>query len=145
MVREDSVRSFQAYSVGVYIIIAFALAMSLMIVMNRMKSSLMEQQQELATMRVLGVFRGEITLSWLLQSLLQYALAVLIGLPAGAVAACLILREMSTARREYPFANRPQEFLLAAGILLLFLLLGHFLSMRKLKRWNLAEMGRVFE
>ncbi len=145
VVREDSVRSFQAYSVGVYIIIAFALAMSLMIVMNRMKSSLMEQQQELATMRVLGVFRGEITFSWLLQSLLQYALAVLIGLPAGAVAACLILREMSTARREYPFANRPQEFLLAAGILLLFLLLGHFLSMRKLKRWNLAEMGRVFE
>lgn len=145
VVREDSVRSFRAYSVGVYIVIAFALAMSLMIVMNRMKSSLMEQRQELATMRVLGVFRGEITLSWLLQSLLQYVLAALVGLPAGAFAARLILREMSTAKREYPFADRPREYALAAGVLLLFVLLGHFLSMRKLKRWNLAEMGRVFE
>ena len=145
VVREDSVRSFRAYSVGVYIVIAFALGMSLMIVMNRMKSSLMEQRQELATMRVLGVFRGEITLSWLLQSLLQYALAALVGLPAGAVAARLILREMSTARREYPFADRPREYALAAGVLLLFVLLGHFLSMRKLKGWNLAEMGRVFD
>ena len=96
-------------------------------------------------MRMLGVFRGEITLSWLLQSLLQYALAALVGLPAGAVAARLILREMSTARREYPFADRPREYALAAGVLLLFVLLGHFLSMRKLKGWNLAEMGRVFD
>lgn len=35
VVREDSVRSFQAYSVGVYIIIAFALAMSLINDANR--------------------------------------------------------------------------------------------------------------
>ena len=145
VIRQDRIRSFQSYSIGVYIIIAFALAMSLMIVQNRMKSSLMEQQHKLATMRVLGVHYAEISVSWLLQSVLQYVIAAIAGLPAGAVAARVILLEMSTSKREYPFANRAEEYLLAAGILLLFILLGHFLSMRQLKRWNLAEAGRTME
>ena len=145
VVRQDRIRSFQSYSIGVYIIIAFALAMSLMIVQNRMKSSLMEQQHRLATMRVLGVHNKEISVSWLLQSILQYVIAAIAGLPAGAVAAQVILHEMSTSKREYPFANRAEEYLFASGILLLFILLGHFLSMRQLKRWNLAEAGRTME
>ena len=101
----------------------------------------MEQQHSLATMRVLGVYYEEISISWLLQSILQYVIAAIAGLPAGAVAARVILHEMSTAKREYPLANRAEEYLLASGILFLFILLGHFLSMRQLKRWNLAEAG----
>ena len=66
-------------------------------------------------------------------------------LPAGTVAAMVILHEMSTSKREYPFANRVEEYLFALGIMLLFILLGHFLSMRQLKRWNLAEAGRTME
>lgn len=145
VVRQDRIRSFQSYSIGVYIIIAFALAMSLMIVQNRMKSNLMEQQHSLATMRVLGIHNKEISVSWLLQSILQYVIAVIAGLPAGTVAAVVILHEMSTSKREYPFANRVEEYLFALGIMLLFILLGHFLSMRQLKRWNLAEAGRTME
>ena len=61
VVRQDRIRSFQSYSIGVYIIIAFALAMSLMILQNQMRSSLMEQQHRLATMRVLCVHNKEIS------------------------------------------------------------------------------------
>ena len=51
----------------------------------------MEQQHRLATMRVLGVHNKEISVSWLLQSILQYVIAAIAGLPAGAVAAQVIL------------------------------------------------------
>ena len=93
----------------------------------------------------MGLSRRRRSVSWLLQSILQYVIAAIAGLPAGAVAAQVILHEMSTSKREYPFANRAEEYLFALGILLLFILLGHFLSMRQLKRWNLAEAGRTME
>ena len=145
LIRQDRLRSFKSYSIGVWIIICFAVAMSLMIVHNRMKSNLLEQQHELATMRILGIYRGEISFAWLLQSLLQFILAAAVGIPAGAASARLILQQMSTVKREYPFANRAEEYLLSALILLLFILLGHFLSMLQLKRWNLAENSKTTE
>lgn len=145
LVRQDRQRSFASYSIGVWIIICFAVSMSLTIIYNRMKSNLLEQQHELTTMRILGIFRGEISIAWLSQSLLQFILAAAVGIPAGAAAARFILQQMSTIKREYPFANRWEDYLLAVLISLLFVLFGHFLSMAQLKRWNLAENSKTTE
>ena len=145
LLREGRMKSFESYSIGVWIIICFAAAMGLMIVYNRMKSNITEQQSELTTLRILGVYRGEISGAWLLQSLTQFVLAALAGLPLGALAAKVILGQMSTSKREYPFADRPWEYLLASIILLLCILAGHVMSMAQLRKWNLAENSKTAE
>ena len=69
LMREGNEKTFATYSLGVYILIAFAVLMGLIIVYNTTQTNLYEQKKELAVMRAIGFQVRDISNIWMLQSM----------------------------------------------------------------------------
>jgi ABC-type antimicrobial peptide transport system permease subunit len=65
------------------VIIGFAVIIGLTIVYNTAQTNLLEKKKELCILRTLGFPHGEISANWFVQSLIQYAAAVAVGMPLG--------------------------------------------------------------
>ncbi len=61
------------------------------------------------------------------------------GFPTGMAVAKTALRRLTTEGREYVFANSWREYLVTAALVFLYMLAGHFLSMRSMRAWDLVE------
>lgn len=139
-VRKTITELFDSYNFIVWIFIAFSVVIGLVIVVTTMKTSLLRRQRELCVMRTLGFYRSEISFSWLIQSFIQLIFSIIIGLPLGVAAAKLILKQINTDLRTYPFSAGPREYITAALLVTSYVLLSHFFSMNSIRRWNLAEV-----
>ena len=145
LLRKTTEESFSRFSVGVFVILVFSFLLGLLIVFHTTKANITEQRQELVIIRILGTQRRQISRCWLGQSLAQYLLALLIGLPAGTAIARYVLAEMSTNLREYPFSGEPGQYLFTVLLVLAFVLVSHMLAMTEMRRWNLAEESKTHE
>ena len=61
------------------------------------------------------------------------------GIPAGVLVTQGVLIKMEAEDRSYPFVNAPYIYLLTAGLVLVYVIIGHIVSMRSLKRWDIVE------
>lgn len=145
LLRKTTEASFETFSVAVYIVLLFSFCLGMLIVFHMTKANITEQQHELGVIRILGFQRWQISFCWLGQSLVQYILALLVGLPSGTAVAKYMLAEMSTSHREYPFSNDPWQYAVTVLLVLAFVLASHFLAMAEMRRWNLAETAKSNE
>lgn len=137
--------AFDTYSIGVYIVLMFAICSGILIVFHMTRANMLEQRREIGIVRVMGFWRWQISFCWLWQSLIQYVLALIVGLPLGTFAAKYILKEMSTSYREYAFSDNINQYLMTMFVVLVFVLLSHFLAMLEMRRWNVSETVRTEE
>lgn len=145
LLQRTTQESFELYSVGVYVVIAFAFCLGMLIVFHMTKTNLVQQHRELGILRIMGLQRRQISHCWLGQSIVQYLLALALGLPIGTAVAQYILNEMSTASREYPFSSDMGQYAMTAALVLGFVLVSHMLAMAEMRRWNLAEAAKSDE
>ena len=131
---------FATYDLAAWIVIAFAVTIGFVIVLNTMLTNLYESKKELAILRTLGFQRREISRSRLSQALLQFFLACLIGLPLGALLAKAALASISTPHTEYIYVGSAADYLFTAGIILAYLVVSHIFSMRTMKKWDINEL-----
>lgn len=131
---------FATYDLAAWIVIAFAVTIGFVIVLNTMLTNLYESKKELAILRTLGFQRREISRSRLSQALLQFFLACLIGLPLGALLAKAALASISTPHTEYIYVGAAADYLFTAGIILAYLIVSHIFSMRTMKKWDITEL-----
>ena len=137
--RKGSEETFALYTLGVEILIGFAVLLGVIIVFNTMQTNLLEQKKELSVLRAIGFQISEISHIWLLQSGLQYLLSCLLGLPIGAVIARLALEGLTTADREYPFPRSPKQYFVTMALVLVYVLLSHWAAMHSIRKWDIAE------
>ena len=130
---------FETYELVSWVLIGFAILIGLVIVLNTSQTNLLEKKKELCILRTLGFTRGELSIHWFIQSLLQFLFSCILGFPAGRLIAKYVLFQLCTENREYIYANSLREFLLTAALVLAFITLSHLLAMRSLRKWDIVE------
>lgn len=130
---------------AIYILVFIAVVIGSVIIYNISQINLLESQNEIGIMKTLGVRQSYVNRTWLMESLFKYLFASLLGIPLGAIFGKFVLGKMKTRVWEYPYELSLSYILLTLGITLGFVLICHFLSMRKIEKWNLADLCRQKE
>lgn len=137
--KKNSTKDFAILDVGVSIVIGFALAMALVIVFNMEQTNLLEEERNLAVMRILGFQINQLSLSWYMQLVIQLIMACIVGLPLGGLTAWWVLQIMGTPLRTYPMVNLLLPFVISVAVVWFFATVSHFICMRQIKKWDLAR------
>lgn len=148
--KDASMRAFNARTernMGVFsgILTAFAVAMAVGIIYNAARIALSERAWELASLRVLGMTRREVSVLLLAELAVELALA----LPAGAVLgwglAHLLMRLMSSDAIDFPVVIAPATYAEAALVVLAAGLASAWLVRRHIDRLDLVAVLKVRE
>lgn len=139
LMREGNEKTFSLYSLGVYILIGFAVLLGFLIVYNTIQANLFEQRKELSVLRALGFRISEISKMWFIQTILQFIISCVIGLLIGTGISKFALAQMATEGREYPFVSDPLPYILTAAIVFLYVLISHIAAMRSIGKWDIVE------
>ncbi|HSN57072.1 MAG TPA: ABC transporter permease, partial [Candidatus Sulfomarinibacteraceae bacterium] len=123
---------------GVAMIFAGVIAFG--VVYNSASISLAERSRELASLRVLGMTRGEIATILLGELAVTTALAVPLGLAVGYVLAAVMVAGFDTEVWRLPLVVTPATYLRAAATVLGATVVSAVLVRRKLDRLDLVEV-----
>jgi putative ABC transport system permease protein len=111
--RETSARNVLFFTA---ILSAFAATIAIGVVYNNARIQLAERAWELASLRVLGFTRREVSVLLLGELALEIALAIPLGFLAGYALAALLLALMSMEVMEFPLVIFPQSYLYAGSV-----------------------------
>lgn len=132
-------RIFKTYDLAAWIIIGFAVIIGLVIVINTAQTNLLEKKRELCVLRSLGFQHSEISRKWFVQSFLQFVFSCILGLPMGIAISKFMLELLSTADREYVFANSITEYLITLLLVFAYVVVSHLIAMHSMKKWDIVE------
>ena len=128
-----------AFEISSILLNVMAIVIGFMIVFNMMQTNLKEQKRSFATMRTLGYQRRSISNANLVTSLFQFVIAMAFAIPIGMFMSKYLLNSISVPNQIYPFPKTWTMYVLSCVLVLAFLLISHFLVMRRMKKWNLPE------
>lgn len=139
IIKQEYNDRLMAFSYSSYILNAVSIVLGFMIVFNMMLTNLKEQKRTYCTIRTLGYQRRDISFSSLAMSIVQYIFAMALAIPIGIVLSKLLLNGISIPSEFFPFPKSSLMYILSIVLVLTFLLISHFISMRSMKKWNLPE------
>ena len=140
--QETTSRSMAVFSA---ILTLFAVAMAVGIVYNAARISLSERAWELASLRVLGMTRAEVSVLLLGQLSAELLLALPIGAITGWGLAVLLMRLMSSDNIDLPVVIAPSTYAWAALIVLAAGLVSALLVRQQIDRLDLVAVLKVRE
>lgn len=120
---ERMIQSFYEESVGAILVFTFILSLfaaviAFGVIYNSARISLSERDRELASLRVLGFTRGEISYIMLGEMALLVLAAIPLGLALGAAGSVLTVAALETEMMRLPIVLEPRTFALAATVVL---------------------------
>ena len=136
---EDFSGSVALINTVVYLIIAFAAALSFTVVFTLSNTNISERDRELATIKVLGFRRKEVHTYINKETIILTIVGVIVGLPLGwALTSCLewVLKMPSLY---FAVVIEPVSYLIAALIALVFTLIVNQMTNRTLDRIDMVE------
>ena len=119
-----------------------SVVLGLFIIVNTNQTNLQNHKKELSILRAIGFQRREISLHWFSHAVLYFLISLALGLPLGYELSVITLKKVGAASHQFFYVSSPYQYVMTIGILFLFLLLAHLLSMHSLKKWNLVESVR---
>ena len=125
--------------------VLFASVIAFGVVYNAARVSLSERSRELASLRVMGFTRGEISSILLGELAVVTFIAVPVGLLVGYVLAALVVLAFSTELYHLPLVIMPKTYALAALTIVGAATLSGLSVRRKLDRLNLVEVLKTWE
>lgn len=129
----------------VFFLVGFSLVISVGVVYNSMRMSLAERGWELASLRILGFTRGEVTRTLLGESGVQIMLSFPLGCLLGYGLAALTIAQMPIESVHIPFIVSPSSYGLAAVALLLAGMLSGLLVARRIRSLDLVSVLKARE
>jgi putative ABC transport system permease protein len=150
VLREEAIRSFYETIGGTFLLFTFintllAGSIAIGVVYNSARIALSERGRELASLRVLGFTRGEI--SYILLGELGVLIAA--GIPAGFLIGQGMARHIADRMQSdlfrVPFVMDPSTYGFAAAVVVLSALLSGFLVRRRLDRLDLVKALKTRE
>lgn len=115
------------------------------VVYNTVRISFAERRRELASLRVLGFSRAEVSYILLGEVAFLTLLALPVGAAAGALLARYLAHAMSSDLFRLPFAISPGTFGLAGGVVLAVTVVSSLMVRRQIDRLDLAEALKTGE
>jgi len=149
--KSDAIRSFEkqtdeTMNVMTFIMTLFAIAIAISIVYNNARVSLSIRGRDLATLRVLGFTRGEISGILLGEQAVQIAIAIPLGLLLGTLGAKgLIASYADPELFRMPFMISSQTYAFAVTVVLVSGVASAMLVRRKLDRLDLIGVLKTRE
>lgn len=137
--KEYNKKIFDSYTLPALIIIAFSIIIGYIIVINVNMYNLLDQKRNFSIYRVLGFSYKEISKNWFIQSLIQFIVSTIIGLPVGIWLSKILLFAVSSPKREFIYANGVKEILIVAMLLFVYIYIGHKKCINSLKRIDIIE------
>lgn len=136
-----------SYNMGAFsaILTLFAVAMAIGITYNAARIALSERAWDLASLRVLGMTRGEVSVLLLGQLAVELLLALPLGMLAGYGLATLLMRLMSSDNIDFPVVIAPDTYAWAALIVLAAGAASALLVRRRVDRFDLVAVLKVRE
>jgi putative ABC transport system permease protein len=149
-VREAMLTSFRqtiarSLSISVGALVAFACVIAFGVVYNGARIALSERSYELASLRILGFTRREV--SWMLigEQELLVSLSIPIGLWLGCGICALLVRAMESELYRMPLVVSERTYLYAAAIVILASALSSVLVLQRLQRLDLIAVLKARE
>ena len=143
----ESFRNTFAQNIIIIVIfnVLFASVIAFGVVYNAARVSLSERSRELASLRVMGFTRGEISSILLGELAVVTFIAVPVGLLVGYALAALVVLAFSTELYHLPLVIMPKTYALAALTIVMAATLSGLAVRRKLDRLNLVEVLKTWE
>ncbi|HLR91192.1 MAG TPA: ABC transporter permease [Balneolaceae bacterium] len=123
-----------------FVISLFAGVIAFGVVYNSMRISLSERDRELASMRVLGFTKGEISYILLGEIAFLVLLAIPLGFGIGFFMARLAVEALQTEMYSFPFIIGSSTFALSAAIVFLSAAISALLIIRRLNKLDLIKV-----
>jgi putative ABC transport system permease protein len=127
------------------ILTLFAVAMAVGIIYNAARIALSERAWELASLRVLGMTRAEVSVLLLAELGAELLLALPLGCLAGWGLASVMMQLMSSDAIDFPVIIEPATYASAALIVLAAGIASALLVRRKIDRLDLVAVLKVRE
>ena len=150
MLKGAALESFQntfAQNINIIVFfnVLFAGVIAFGVVYNAARISLSERSRELASLRVMGFTRGEISSILLGELAVVTFIAVPVGLLVGYALAALVVLAFSTELYHLPLVIMPKTYALSALTIVGAATLSGLAVRRKLDRLNLVEVLKTWE
>ena len=129
----------------IWLLIAFAGALSFIVIFNLTNINLEERSREIATVEVLGFTPGEVRFYVLRENLVLSFIAGLLGIPLGILCTHAVVSRILLDNMTYQIAVRPFSCVLALIITVLFAVIVNVLMRRQIRRINMAESLKAVE
>ena len=130
---------FSDFDLYIWLMVALCGVVGMFIVVNTGRNNLQEQSLSLSILRAVGFLHHEISARWFLQSLLYFICSLLIGYAVGRVIAVKALELMSNSLRRMEYFPSVFQYAWTAVSTFVFILAGHLITMRAMRKWDLVE------
>ena len=133
---EEVFKEFDLYS---WMLVALCGIVGFFIVVNTGQNNLHEQKLSLSVLRAIGFQHRQISARWFLQSLLYLVLSLPAGYLVGKITAVRSLELMNNSVRHLEYIPAVFQYAWTAVSTFVFILAGHLITMRSMKKWDLVE------
>jgi len=129
----------------IYVLTLFAGVIAFGVIYNAARISLSERDRELASLRVLGLTRGEISFILLGELALLTLIAIPVGFVLGALASAVVVQAFQTDLYQFPLVLARGTFGFAAAIVIAAALVSAAIVRHKLHRLDLVGVLKTRE
>ena len=137
--KEYNKKIFDSYTIPSIIIIIFSLIIGYIIIINLNTYNIIDQKRNLSIFKTQGFSYKEISKNWFIQSIIQCIISVIIGLPIGVILSKIMLKTVSSPRREFIYASGIKEVIITVVLLFIYIYVSHKKSMSKFKKIDIIE------
>ena len=130
---------FDQFDLYAWMLVVLCGVVGIFIVVNTGRNNLQEQSLSLSILRAIGFQQGEISARWFLQALLYMACSLLVGFAVGRLMAARALEMMSNSVRHLEYIPSVFQYAWTGISTFVFILAGHWLTMRSMRKWDLVE------
>lgn len=138
-------RSVNCLNYIIWLIVAFAGALSFVVIFNLTNINLAERSREIATVEVLGFTPKEVRFYVLRENLVLSLIAGILGIPLGILCAHAVMDRILLDAMTYQIKVEPVSCLLSLVITVLFAAVVNGFMRRQIRRINMAESLKAVE
>ena len=119
--------------------VAVAMCLGALIVLLMNQTALVEQKRDISVLRSIGFSVGNISTLWLLQSISQFVIATLVGIPISIVVVKGLMRFVATSISCVSAYIDFWTIVLTLFCVATFMIFSHIACMFIVRKWNIAE------
>lgn len=144
-VRERVANTMESMNAIIWLVIACAGALALIVLFNLSNINITERQREIATIKVLGFYQEETNAYVFRESLLLTLLGTLLGMPLGILLHRFVMSEIRIDLVSFHVRIEPYSFPIAIALTIALALLVELCMHRKIRRINMTESLKSIE
>lgn len=143
--KEGFSAAFTLINIVVYVVLIFAAGLAFVVLFTLASVNISERIRELATIKVLGFFDGEVHAYVNKETLILTAMGILLGLPVGAAMSNTLTSILNMPSIYFKVTIYNKSYFFAAGLAMLFAILVQFMTDRTLNGIAPAEALKSVE